>query len=227
MALPFLSLTVGLNDAVHILCLLGTVMSLYIVIRSLRYINWHEFGFIALFSGIGLPIGLCLFAYLPALQLCVLLGLFMVAVGINGVCKQYNAQALSPCPCKKRGFLMLFLLFCGGIFQGAFGSGGPCIVIYSAQSIAQKEQFRATLSLLWLTMNSCRLCVWSIQGGFWDTALLKNFAIVLPFMIAGLLTGDFLHHKVNEKLFKCGINVLLIVSGILMVLNNTLKLIQR
>ena len=228
MALPFLNLTIGLERAVHLLCLLGSLMSLYIVLRSGKHINLKEFSFIALFSGCGLPLGLWLFAYLPALQLCILLGFFMIAVGVHGVLRHRNASGnATPCPSKKSNYLMLFLLFCGGIFQGAFGSGGPCIVIYSAKNIPQKEQFRATLSLLWLTMNCCRLGVWSYQGDFWNPDLLKDFAFILPFMLAGLLIGDCLHRKVNEKLFKSGIYLLLAVSGIIMAVNNFLRLLQR
>ncbi len=227
MALPFLNLTIGLKEAVHQLCLLGTLMSTYIVLRSWKCINWQKFVFIAMYSGIGLPIGLWLFAYLPALQLCILLGLFMIGVGIHGSWRLHNYRSSDPASRTFTAFFMRFLLFAGGIFQGAFGSGGPCIVIYSAKNIPAKEQFRATLSFLWLMMNCCRLSVWTIQGAFWNMTLLKNFLFILPFMLLGLLTGDYLHHKVDDKIFKIGIYALLTISGILMVINNTLQLIQR
>ena len=83
-----------------------------------------------------------------------------------------------------------------------------------------KSSFRATLSFLWLVMNSFRLIFWYIAGEFEQPVLLKNAAIILPFMLCGLLIGDYLHHKVDEKIFKIGVYSLLTISGIIMFINN-------
>jgi uncharacterized membrane protein YfcA len=170
-----------------------------------------------------MPLGLFLFEYLPGMQLCILLGIFMGIVGIHGFVSQFKT-AFSTAGSSQRNPLMKILLFTGGIFQGAFGCGGPCIVIYSAKSMPDKGSFRTTLSLLWLLLNSFRLGVWSFSGSFWNLELLKMFAIILPFMFGGLVMGDILHHKVNEKYFKIGVYSLLTISGIVMVINNTAAL---
>ncbi len=225
MALPFLNLTLGLNNSVHLLCLFGWLMAFYIVLRSWRQINWKELGFISIFAGTGMPLGLFLFEYLPGIQLCILLGIFMGIVGIHGfMCQFKKAAAANVALEKNRNIWMKILLFIGGIFQGAFGCGGPCIVIYSAKSMPDKGSFRATLSLLWLLLNSCRLGVWSFNNSFWNLELLKMFAVILPFMFGGLVLGDLLHHKVNEKHFTIGVYSLLTISGIIMVFNNAAAL---
>ncbi|MBE6389779.1 MAG: sulfite exporter TauE/SafE family protein [Lentisphaerae bacterium] len=219
LALPFLDMTIGLKTAVKLLCILGFIMALYIVIRSWRSIIWKEFLYISFWAGLGLPCGMLLFDRLPANCLCVLLGMFMIGTGIQGVRK--NLSSSSPAAeCRnsdiRRSWLMRIFLFCGGIIQGAFGSGGPFMVIYAAKALPDKTVFRVTLSLFWLVTNSCRLINWSIQRTVWNWENFRLLLILFPFMITGLLLGDLLHHKVSAHCFRLGVYTLLGTSGILM-----------
>ena len=218
LALPFLDMTIGLKTAVKLLCILGWIMALYIVLRSWKSILWKEFLYIAFWAGLGLPVGMLLFDRLPAAHLCVLLGLFMVGTGIQGFRKNLNPAAsanLDPARLKQ-SWLMRIFLFCGGIIQGAFGSGGPFMVIYAAKALPDKTVFRVTLSLFWLMTNSCRLINWSIQNTIWNWENLRLLLILFPFMITGLLLGDMLHRKVSTYYFRLGVYTLLGISGIFM-----------
>ena len=78
---------------------------------------------------------------------------------------------------------MKLLLFCGGIIQGAFGTGGPFVVIYSSKALPDKKVFRVTLSLLWLSMNSIRLLKWGICGELWNREL--GNALLWGFPVSG------------------------------------------
>ena len=229
MALPFLELTIGLKTAIQILCILGWAMALYVVCRFWESIQWKEFIYIAVWAGIGMPVGMILFDRLPAQYLCVLLGLFMIGTGIHGTHKIfYPAEQACENENIRSSRIMRILLFCGGIIQGAFGSGGPFIVIYAAKALPQKTLFRVTLSLFWLTANTCRLATWSVQKTIWNTHNFILLAIIFPVMIAGFMVGDYLHRKVSERHFRIGVYTLLTVSGLFMLTNNLrLILIQR
>ena len=124
----------------------------------------------------------------------------------------------------KRSKLLKFFLFCGGVIQGAFGTGGPFIVIYATKALPEKSLFRVTLSLLWLTINSSRLAVWAAKGELSNLNLWKMILICFPFWIAGILAGDYLHHRVSERNFKYGVYALLGISGVVMLANNLYKL---
>ena len=108
--------------------------------------------------------------------------------------------------------------------QGAFGSGGPFIVIYSAKALPDKRLFRGTLSMLWLSMNTIRLCSWGISGELWNIELAKCLMWSFPVVIAGIIIGDHLHNKVSEHHFKIGVYAVLIISGIFMTVVNAMKL---
>ena len=140
-ALPFLNLTVGLHDAVQMLCFFGWLVPLYIVSRSWKHIKWNELGRILLYCAPGVPIGMVLFDILPAEILCAILGLFMIYVSISG-CQSLKCRTCMPVPMvAKRSKLLKFFLFCGGVIQGAFGTGGPFIVIYATKALPDNVEF--------------------------------------------------------------------------------------
>ena len=223
LALPFLNLTIGLHTAVQLLCIFGWAVPIYIIVRSLRHISWKEFLIILLWCAPGVPIGLMLFGILPAEILCIILGAFMVATGINGS-RPEKVDSISPEKAKKNPLLKL-ALFCGGVIQGAFGTGGPFVVIYAAKAIPEKSLFRVTLSLLWFSINSVRLAIWAINGELRDPQLLRLAAICLPFWLTGVLLGDYLHNKVSGTTFRKTVYILLAVSGAVMLVNNLLKIV--
>ena len=218
LALPFLSPLIGLKNAIPVLCILSCFMASYLVWRSWRSISWKEFFFILFWVGCGVPIGLLIYEILPARHLCVLLGAAMIVIGGDGIRKRFlGERSAQPV---KRSVFMRALLCCGGILQGAFGSGGPFVVIYAAKALPDKSLFRVTLSLLWLVINGLRLAVWTIQGNVWNREIGVMTLCVFPFMIAGLLIGDLLHRKVDESRFRLFVYILLAVAGAVMTIGN-------
>ena len=219
LALPFLGPVLGLELTVQLLCILSWSMALYIIIRSWQAIQWKEFLFIVLWAGLGMPVGIWMFDRLPAGILCVILGIFMIFVGVRGVNSSYKSAEQPQTPVK-RTLLMKALLFAGGIIQGAFGTGGPFIVIYSARALPEKRVFRVTLSLLWFSINSCRLIFWLSDGRLTAPESGKALLWAFPVMLAGVILGDYLHNKVSERNFKIGAYAILVLSGIFMTINN-------
>ncbi|MBQ9335962.1 MAG: sulfite exporter TauE/SafE family protein [Lentisphaeria bacterium] len=219
LALPFLTPLIGLKNSIPLLCVLNWFMAVYLVWRSWRAVSWKEFAFILLWVGLGLPAGLLLFEVLPAQHLCVILGAAMIVIGADGSRKCLHGNGAAQ-PAAKRNIFMRLLLFCGGIIQGAFGTGGPFIVIYAAKALPDKSLFRVTLSLLWLVTNSVRLIVWTVQGNVWNPGIGLTVLAAFPFMIAGVLTGDFLHRKVNEFHFRLCVYIILCAAGAVMLVNN-------
>ena len=225
LALPFLTPLAGIRNAVPMLCLLNCVMAAYLVCRSRRSISWKEFGFIALWVASGLPVGLALYEFLPAHILCAVLGAAMIVIGADGTRKSWKrADDSAGNAGAKRSIFMRALLLCGGIIQGAFGSGGPFIVIYAAKALPDKSLFRVTLSLLWLVTNSVRLVVWTGQGTVWNRENLTLSLAGLPFMVAGVLIGDYLHRRVNAFYFRLCVYLVLCAAGAVMLTGNLLKL---
>jgi len=210
LAFPFvLMLTSG--DMEHtkiLLTLLAWALALYFVITKFHSINWKQFAIIATLTGAGLPVGMLLFKNADTLVLTRILGAFIC---VSAALQLFHAiadriEAIIP--------RYIYLLF-GGIAHGAFATGGPLIVLYSAFRIPDKGQFRATMCLLWTVLNSVLILQFILADRITATTGYESL-FLLPFLIAGIVGGELIHRKVSETLFKKIVFVSLIFIGALM-----------
>ena len=109
-------------------------------------------------------------------------------------------------------------MFLGGIFHGAFSSGGPLIIIYATEKIKDKSAFRATMCMVWLAMNVLLLTQMAFAGQLgadvWKTALWG-----LPALVVGTVLGDWAHHRIRDTVFTKLTYGILLLSGVFMVVN--------
>ncbi len=221
LALPFVVLLLGIKIAVPVLVILAWLLAGYIIIRSWKNIIWKEFLFIVLYVGIGLPIGLAMFEHLSPTILKIILAIFMIGVGIHGIIKTRAQKKIlledpTKLPVPKKNLIMKGILILGGIIHGAFGTGGPFVVIYASKALQNKTLFRVTLCLLWFSLNTIMLAQWFFTGNILKKEIFYYTLYTLPFLITGMLLGDYLHHKVNEYYFKILVYIILFASGIVL-----------
>lgn len=229
LALPFCSSLAGIKVAVPILVIIAWLLALYIIIIDFSKIIWREYIKIIAFVILGLPIGMWLFGRLPEAILKKLLGAFMIIVAIRGLYAVFMSKQAKGCGeamadyGKKAGIaryksvLLNFVLFLGGVIHGAFGSGGPFIVIYAAKALPDKSNFRATISMLWLTLNSI-IIIRDIRGGVMSEPVFKIVLWTLPFLAIGMVLGNYAHKKIRGNSFVKLVNGVLLLSGVFMLL---------
>ena len=218
LALPFISMLIGVENAVPLLSSLSIMLALFILCRSWRKVDFKEYAFIVLHVGFGVPLGLTLMDFLPKTWLLGLLVLFMFFTGIRGLITLRRKTELAEIPAKKN-LLDRAVLFCGGIIQGAFSSGGPLIIIYAAKRLPEKSVFRSTLAALWLTTNTAMVTKWTLVNKVWTPELLETLFAALPFIGGGMVLGNFLHNKVNQHHFKVLIYSVLLAAGCMLTFN--------
>jgi uncharacterized membrane protein YfcA len=114
------------------------------------------------------------------------------------------------------GLITRVLTFFAGISHGLFASGGPLLVYALTGVQLVKEQFRATLSFVWFSLNSA-LTVWYVINGKAYINADKTL-IFIPVVIAAILFGEWLHHRISEALFRKVVLVLLLLAGILLLI---------
>jgi uncharacterized membrane protein YfcA len=212
LALPFAILLVGIHTAVPVLVMLSFLLCLYIVIISRKDIIWKEYLKIVIFVGLGLPIGILSNKYLDEDVLTLILSIFMVIVGSRGLLQAFSKKKNDK---QLPKFLTPIILLLGGSFQGAFGSGGPLVVTYAAKALPKKNEFRATLCMLWVTMNIIMI-IQNIAVGAVTVEMWKLLLILIPFLIIGALLGDWAHHHIKDSHFSTIVYGVLVASGIVM-----------
>lgn len=208
LALPFAIMLVGTKQAVPVLLFLALLLAIYIVSLDWRRIVWKEFFKIVCFVGIGLPVGIFAFGSLNETVLKYILGAFMIAVAVRGLLTYLVKLNENRLP----GWVLNILLVIGGFIHGVFSSGGPLVVIYAKKVLPDKSNFRATISMLWLALNTVML-VQSVVSGRMTAQSWEIIAVCLPFLIGGALAGNWAHRHIKDKYFSQLVYSVLLVSG--------------
>ena len=215
LAFPFVVFLMDdLERAKIVLSVLAWLLALYFVVTKFKQINWRQFGIIFLMAGMGLPIGMFIFKHLNAELLTLLLGWFII---FSAIVQLWKCFMPSKKGLKLPRFVSYLFLFSGGIVHGAFAVGGPLVVLYSAENITDKSQFRVTMCLLWATLNSILIGQYLLDNSL-TLSMGYDVLCLLPFLIIGILLGEKIHNKVSESIFRKIIFSSLLLVGIAMVI---------
>jgi uncharacterized protein len=211
-ALPFLAVLIGIKTAVPMIMVISVVFTSYMLALNFKKVAWKEYFTIIGFVALGLPVGIYIFSAFDEKNLKLFLGLFIIVFSLRALIKiKFPHQ---PANLRAYGIFQRIMLFMGGIVQGAFATGGPLIVIYSADKIKEKSSFRATMCVVWLTLNTILLTKNFIVGGIMTKHVFVLVAGAFPFFVAGSLIGLKLHKKVSLRVFTLLINIVLMAAGI-------------
>lgn len=191
-------------------------MSAYLLMRGRDAVQWRFLiREIAPAVVIGAAIGLALF-HLPAkTALAMAFGMFVTGLAALQLIRPASRDLP---PVARYGLLGL-----GGIAHGLFGTGGPMIVYVTRRRVDDKRAFRATLALLWLSLN-CALLVNFVSLGLYTRETIDLGAAVALAVIPGLVVGERIHRALDPSRFERVVWVLLFVAGAALAVRNGLAL---
>jgi len=211
LVLPVGSHVYPMSRLVVALVMLSFLQVSWLTLRNQRFIQWDILlKRVIPACLIGLPVGMLFFYRLDTKHLNNLLGVFIIITSISELFRLYSAHKPSGELSRLVGFAVLVV---AGIIHGAFATGGPLIVYYSSRQIAEKGAFRATLAMLWFFLDGILLITFIIKGRV-DMQALTLAGCLLPALIAGVIAGELLHHRVNELTFKKVVQIMLLIAGI-------------
>ncbi|WP_017938433.1 sulfite exporter TauE/SafE family protein [Zestomonas thermotolerans] len=102
-----------------------------------------------------------------------------------------------------------------GLSHGLFASGGPLLVQALAGTRLDKARLRATLVCVWFILNGCLTLAFLLRGSL--APALPQIAAYLPLLVIGVLLGEHLHQRIEERHFRIGLHLLLCVTGALLI----------
>jgi uncharacterized protein len=209
-AMPLLALVVPLKVLVPVWTLLGVASSVTIVVRDYRQIAFAELLRTVPAGLIGIAAGLYLFKTLDTRTLTLGLGALVVAYGC------YALWMTTRPPAKPRSSPLLAPVagFLGGAVGTTFGTMASIFyAIYFDAIRLAKENFRATMSAMMLTLSVVRGAGYFVVGEFGRDALIA-FAFAFPIMLLSIFIGDRFHGDMDELTFRRVIAIVLLVSGV-------------
>lgn len=212
LAMPPSLMLVGYPVAKPVLNVLGLLSGVYVFAGNRRHVNWQELKKIVLIMAAGILGGIFIKSLFEGKDqiLYKLLGVFVIFLAAQGLYNSLRRREREPKPASGASVLLLPV---AGVVHGIFVSGGPLLIGYLTKRIQDKVSFRATISTVWVFLNSLIL-IDDIRAGLWNPELLKVQLISIPFLLAGMFIGGKLYAKMSQHLFMIITYILLFISGV-------------
>lgn len=211
-AIPLLAFMFPLTFVVPVLGLLsysGTIMQSF---HLRKQVVWPDMLPLIPFSLFGIVIAIWLLVNVDANKLVLALGIFVLMYSI------YSLFSFSVHAGGRRWAILAGS--CGGMVGALFGTGGPFYVLYLKMRQLDKNQFRATIAMIFLVDGGARMTGYALNGLF-TSQVLWMIAMLMPVLFLGMYVGHHLHIKIDQKRFNLFISLLLLVSGVMLIVKST------
>jgi hypothetical protein len=100
-----------------------------------------------------------------------------------------------------------------GVIQGIYASGGPMLVYAIGREGLTKKVFRSTLSMVWIVLNVFLLARFLLAGDY-DREAALDILLLVPTVPLGILLGEWVHHRIDERRFRMAVLALLVAAAI-------------
>lgn len=216
LAMPPSIMLVGYAVAKPILNVLGIAASAGVVAADYKSINKKEFLRITSVMLSGIIGGIFISGYFEkyAKTLYIALGITVILIAVINAVRFFSKKESKAQP----EAVSLLLLVFSGLIHGIFVCGGPLLVTYASAKLKDTNEFRSTLSAVWIVLNSVILFSDIRSGSFH-----KNTAILLGVCIAVLFFAIFLGNLISKKLSR---NTFLVVTYFLMIISGISLIIK-
>lgn len=207
LALPLLGLIYELKIVVPTLVVFSLVLNLIILFKLKMKPHLKEIGLLAIFAVACIPIGVQMLMVVDESTLKLIVSILLIIISLvmlSGV--KLNIKN------KKLSYIIAGIL--SGILNGAVSLSGPPVVVLLANDDKNKNEFRASLTFLFVILNIVTIALYFKNGLFENPELIKMVNL-LPVMIIGTYIGIHLGNKIDDAKFKKLVLVLLLVMGVI------------
>ena len=224
LAMPVSLVLVGYGVAKPVLNVLGIAASVGVILSSPKSVKLREFAKILMFMLPGLMIGELITTYfdIAAETLYKILGVAVIAFTIAGCIngKATSPNALPPlirerARLKISDIALYSVLVVSGTVHGMFVCGGPLLVLYADRVFYDKQEFRTTLSAVWIVLNGLIL-ISDINSGYFVADTVNVLTISVGVLVFAVVIGNLIARKLNRKAFITLTYILMATSGILL-----------
>jgi uncharacterized membrane protein YfcA len=182
LAMPLLAFALGVKTATPLVGLVSMSLTLLLIWRGWRQIEFHSAWRVIVAAMLGIPVGVWVLRTLPSYWLTVGLGVVLILAGIYNLMRSNVVAGVGV----RWGYVFGFV---GGVLGGAYNTGGPPIVMYGTLRRWPAEKFQATLQGCFLPMVLLTLFGHGI-GGLWTEWVIQLYALTLPVVLLAFWLGQ-------------------------------------
>lgn len=212
LAMPVSIILVGYTTAKPILNILGVAASVGVVADNYKSVNKKEFFKIISIMLIGIFIGFYLTDYFINSQefLYKVLGVIVIFFALINTFKFIKGESSQK---ELPNWISIILLIVSGLVHGMFVCGGPLLVSYASIKLKDTDEFRGTLSAVWIVLNSI-IAFYDYRAGYFNSQNIILTVIGLATLLGAINIGNKIAKKISKKTFLVITYVLMLISGV-------------
>lgn len=213
---PVFLILLNSADAIQIVIIISVIMSVVHFpklrkVAPVGMLKWLIIGGIA-----GFPAGVYIYENLDLQAIKMAVAIFVIIISLQNVwdlIRKENAQKT-----KNNNAILTGIGVISGMFGVAMAMPGPILMLYLSRAGLGKNEIRACMIsffvFAYIGALLLQVFVVGVEPETWTTS-----AILTPAALAGVYAGHQISKKINERLFKGLVLVILILTGIFMLIN--------
>ncbi len=192
---------------------LGLPSNFYFVIKNRKEIKYKQCIPLILILVAGLVPGALLLKYVNVDIIKIFFGFFVLYLSIDMLMGEYRTKIKKP---HKATLLIIAIL--SGILCGLFGIGAM-LASYFGKTTQNSQAFKGNLCFVFGVENICRLILYTAMSII-NIEILQTALMLMPVMAIGFGLGLFFSTKINEKMAKKFIIIMLGLSAISLIVTS-------
>ncbi len=195
---------IDIKQGILIVTFASMICSSFVLLSDFKNFSLRDIFEIFKFALPGIFLGTFLLTVLNSTLLLKFFAVFLLA---------YSLYSLAKAELKFPRWLCRFVLFCGGVVQGIYATGGPFVLMGYGGEFAHKSHTRATMAGFFLLANVIRVVQLILMGEF-DFSVPVNYWWLAGPIAAAVFGGYVVHKRIDDRFFKRGILVLMFIAGV-------------
>ncbi len=214
---------IGLEEVIRLMVPLSFFQTGYIVIRHRDGIDWDLLLKRVLpLMAVGMAMAFLLLTRIGGPWLGLAFGVMVLALSARDLRQLRLGDASVDKPISKPASVAALLG--AGVIHGIYAAGGPMLVYAIGREGLSKKAFRSTLSMVWIVLNLVLITRFVLAGDY-DREVALDVLLLVPTVPLGILLGEWVHHKVDERSFKMAVLVLLVAAAISLIVRYSAQLL--
>jgi len=212
---PLLAWQWPLAEAVTLALLLDVPAALLMGRLNLKLVRWVELRQLVPGMLLGCGLGLWLFRQAPSAWPLLVLGLYVVWVGLRALRQSPLLKAVLPASPWVGALYGMGV----GMVQVSFGTSGPLVLAWLARRRVPAQAVRASTPVMMLLSGVVALLLFTAEGRLSAPLVWQRLLVLLPVAFAAVLLGHAVAARWPAERLRRVICMLLVCSGALLVFN--------
>lgn len=140
-------------------------------------------------------------------------GVVIILIGLEMLLREVQTKKI-----KQSKVILGIIGVLSGLLCGMYGIGA-LLGAYVNRVTDDSSSFKANICIVFLVENTFRIILYGLWGII-TFDIVKQAIILIPLMLIGLVLGMFSSNFLDEKIIKKLVIIMLIISGIVLILNN-------